>query len=105
MQDRPETGCARGCRTTMRYRLPHYRASPRRDGTAVRPGSWCRLPPCDLPSFFHAVSSRKIDTARYGDRFARGRAARAESTDDLARPDIAAAPGKARHTDGGRGRI
>src|SRR4029077_4422641 len=55
--------------------------------------------------FFCAVSSWKIDTARYGDRSVRDRAAPTESPDDLAYRDRPAAPGTTRHTDGGRGHI
>src|ERR1700712_3701466 len=49
MQGRPRTGCAPGYRTTMRYRSPDHRCSPRQDGNANHRGCWCRLLPRDLP--------------------------------------------------------
>src|SRR6266849_2779392 len=48
MQDRPGTGCARGYRTTRRYRSLDHRCSPRPKYNGARKGSWWRLPPRDF---------------------------------------------------------
>ena len=95
--------CARGYRTTMRYRSPHHRCSPRRDGSANRSGCWCRLLPRELPYSSATSVRRKIDTAMCDDRSARDRAAPMESPDGLACRDRPAVPGRARHTAGERG--
>ena len=59
----------------------------------------------DFPFILLRRQPWKIETARYGDISARGRAALTESPDGLACRDIAAAPGRARRADGGRGHI
>src|SRR5258708_35862030 len=66
MRDRPGTERVQGCRTTRRCRSPHHRSGLRRDGSAARTKSWCRLLPCDPPEFLFLCRSGRGKSVQRG---------------------------------------